>query len=170
MTEQEDRRVVLGRISGLFGVRGWLKVFSGTDPREGIVGYSPWQLCVHGEWRSVEVEAGKRHGKSVVVKLAGIDDRDAAAALLDAEIAITRAQLPKPAAGEIYWADLEGLAVHTEAGEVLGTVDHLFETGANDVLVVKGERERLIPFIRDQVVKVIDLERRVVVVDWDPEF
>ena len=170
MTEQEDRRVVLGRISGLFGVRGWLKVFSGTDPREGIVGYSPWQLRINDEWRSIEVEAGKRHGKNVVVKLAGIDDRDAAAALLDAEIAITRVQLPQPASGEIYWADLEGLAVHTETGEALGTVDHLFETGANDVLVVKGERERLIPFVRDQVVKTVDLERRVIVVDWDPEF
>ncbi|HEX6929377.1 MAG TPA: ribosome maturation factor RimM [Gammaproteobacteria bacterium] len=170
MTEQEDKRVVLGRVSGLFGVRGWVKVFSATDPREGIVGYSPWQLRIKGEWRRFEVEAGKRHGKSVVAKLAGVDDRDAAAALHDAEIAISREQLPKAAAGEIYWADLEGLAVRTGTGQALGNVDHLIETGANDVLVVKGERERLIPFIRGQVVKTVDLKHGVIVVDWDPEF
>lgn len=169
MTE-EDKRVVLGRVSGLFGVRGWVKVFSGTDPREGIIDYSPWQLRVRNEWRSVKVEAGQRQGRNVVVKLSGIDDRDAAAGLLEAEIAVWRSQLPKAQAGEIYWADLEGLAVRTEAGVELGTVDHLLETGANDVLVVKGDRERLIPFIREQVVKDIDFDRRVLVVDWDPDF
>ncbi|HEX7030409.1 MAG TPA: ribosome maturation factor RimM [Gammaproteobacteria bacterium] len=170
MAEREDKRVALGRVSGLFGVRGWVKVFSGTEPREGILDYSPWQLRVRGEWRSVKVEAGKRHGRNVVAKLAGVDDRDAAAALLDAEIAVSRGQLPKAAGDEIYWTDLEGLAVRTEAGVELGTVDHLLETGANDVLVVKGERERLIPFIRDQVVKQVDLDQGVLIVDWDPEF
>jgi 16S rRNA processing protein RimM len=170
MTEEKDNRVVLGRVSGLFGVRGWVKIFSGTDPREGIIEYSPWQLRVRNEWRSVTVEAGQRHGKNVVVKLSGVDDRDAAVALQDAEIAVWRSQLPRARADEIYWADLEGLSVRTEAGIELGTVDHLLETGANDVLVVKGERERLIPFIREQVVKDIDLDRRVLVVDWDPDF
>lgn len=170
MAEQEDKRVVLGRVSGLFGVRGWIKVFSGTDPREGITGYSPWQLRIRDEWRDMKVEAGQRHGNNVVVKLAGIDDRDAAAGLLEAEIAVFRSQLPRAKAEEIYWADLEGLSVRTDAGIELGVVDHLIETGANDVLVLKGERERLIPFIRGQVVKQIDLDRRVLVVDWDPDF
>ena len=170
MADIEDKRVVLGRVSGLFGVRGWLKVFSGTDPREGIIGYSPWQLCIRNEWRSVTIEAGQRHGKNVVVKLAGVDDRDAAAALLDAEIAVWRSQLPTAEAGEIYWADLEGLSVRTVAGVELGTVESLLETGANDVLVVKGDRERLIPFVREQVVKQIDLDGRILVVDWDPDF
>lgn len=170
MAEQEDRRVVLGRVSGLFGVRGWVKVFSGTDPREGILDYSPWQLRVRDSWRDMKVEAGQRHGNNVVVKLSGVDDRDAAAALLEAEIAVWRKQLPRAKDDEIYWTDLEGLSVRTEAGLALGTVDHLLETGANDVLVVKGERERLIPFVRGEVVKQIDLERRVLVVDWDPEF
>lgn len=170
MSDTEDKRVVLGRVSGLFGVRGWLKIFSDTDPREGIVEYNPWQVCVRDEWRSVQVEAGQRHGKNVVVKLAGIDDREAATSLMGAEIAVNRSDLPKPAAGEYYWADLEGLSVRTESGVELGTVGHLVATGANDVLVVKGERERLIPFIKEQVVKDIDLEQQVLVVDWDPEF
>ncbi|HEX7047060.1 MAG TPA: ribosome maturation factor RimM [Gammaproteobacteria bacterium] len=170
MTEHEDKRVVLGRVSGLFGVRGWIKVFSGTEPREAILEYGDWQLHVRDEWRDVKIETGQRHGKNVIAKLAGIDDRDAAAALMDAEIAIWRRELPETEAGEVYWADLEGLQVRTEAGVELGAVDHLLETGANDVLVVKGERERLVPFIRGQVVKQIDLEQGVLVVDWDPDF
>lgn len=170
MSDTEDKRVVLGRISGLFGVRGWLKIFSDTVPREGIVEYNLWQVRVRDEWRSMQVEAGQRHGKNVVVKLAGVDDREAATSLMGAEIAVNRADLPTPAAGEYYWADLEGLAVRTESGIKLGTVDHLVATGANDVLVVKGERERLIPFIKEQVVKAVDLEQQVLVVDWDPEF
>lgn len=170
MADNEDKYVVLGRVSGLFGVRGWIKVFSETEPREGIVRYNPWQLQVRNEWRTVAVEAGQRHGKSVVAKLAGIDDRDAAAALAGATIAILRSQLPAAHADEIYWAELEGMSVRTEAGVEFGMVDHLIETGANDVLVVKGERERLIPFVRDQVVKTIDRDARVLIVDWDPEF
>ena len=170
MTEQAERRVVLGRVSGLFGVRGWVKIYSETDPREGIVSYSPWQLRVRNEWRPVEVESGQRHGKSVIAKLKGIDDRDAAAALIDAEITVSREQLPEAGEDEFYWADLEGLAVRTTEGVELGTVSHLIETGANDVLVVKGERERLVPFIREQVIRTIDLDQGLLVVDWDPEF
>lgn len=170
MADSTDKRVVLGRVSGLFGVRGWVKVFSDTDPREGIVEYSPWQLHVRDEWRSVKVEAGQRHGKNVVVKLEGVDDREKAAALIGTEIAVMRSDLPATEAGEYYWADLEGLSVRTETGVELGTVDHLVATGANDVLVVKGERERLIPFVKEQVVKNIDLDARLLIVDWDPEF
>lgn len=170
MTDQVEKRIVLGRVSGLFGVRGWVKVFSETDPRQGIAAYSPWQLRLQGDWKAIEVESGRRHGKSVIAKLRGIDDREAAAALLDAEIAVWRSQLPAAAEGEFYWADLEGLAVRTAEGVELGAVSHLIETGANDVLVVRGERERLIPFVRGQVVKTVDLERGLVVVDWDPEF
>lgn len=166
----EDRRVVLGRISGLHGVKGWVKIFSHTAPREGIAGYTHWQVRRGSEWHAMEVENGRRHGKNVIVKLAGVNDRDAAAALHDAEIAVWRSQLPPAGKDEIYWADLEGLDVRTIDGIELGTVSHLVETGANDVLVVKGERERLIPFVRDQVVRTIDLEAGILEVDWDPDF
>lgn len=164
------RRVALGQINGLYGVRGWVKVFSHTQPRENILGYSPWQLHLAGEWRELAVETGRTHGKGVIAKLAGIDDRDAAAALHGAEIAVWREQLPPPAAGEFYWADLEGLAVQTLQGTALGTVSHLIETGSNDVLVVDGERERLIPFLMGQTVIRVDVENGLLVVDWDPEF
>jgi len=165
-----DGRVIVGRISGLFGVRGWLKIFSYTESRENIVGYSPWQVNKDGQWRTVKVESGRSHGKGVVVKLIGYDDRDAAATLIGCDIAVTREQMGEPEPGEYSWADLEGLKVVTLDGVELGVVDHLFETGANDVVVVRGERERLLPFVRGNVIKNIDLQRRVMEVDWDPEF
>lgn len=172
----EEQRVELGRISGVFGVKGWVKVYSETKPRENIVNYSPWQVCVRGEWQEMKVLSGKRQGKTVVASLEGIEDRDAAAMLRDAPIAIWRSQLPPPKQGEVYWADLEGLAVRTTDGVELGTISHMVETGSNDVMVVHeavdgGKRkERLVPFIREQVVKEVDIEGGLVTVDWDPEF
>lgn len=166
-----EKLVTLGHVSGLYGVRGWIKVYSDTDPREGILRYSPWYLDRGRGLETWEVEQGRRQGRNVVAKLAGCDDRDAAAELLKATIAVRREQLhDRLAPGEYYWTDLEGLEVVTTGGTSLGRVDHLFETGANDVLVVKGERERLLPYIWDQVVKEVDLDNRRMVVDWDPEF
>lgn len=171
LTDDRDTMVVVGRISGLYGVRGWLRIFSYTDPRENIVDYSPWLVSGADEgWQQVEVAAGRTQGKSVVVKLVGYDDREAAAALLGRDIAIRRKQLGETEPGEYFWADLEGLRVVTSAGVDLGVVDHLFETGANDVVVVRGERERLIPFVQGDVIRRIDLRRGVMEVDWDPEF
>jgi 16S rRNA processing protein RimM len=111
------------------------------------------------------------HGKGVVAKLKGCDDRDAAAALMGMNIAIRREQLPAATEGEYYWADLVGLAVSNLEGVSLGVVEQLLETGANDVLVVvQGDVERLLPFVQGQFVKEVDLTNRRIIVDWDPEF
>ena len=165
-----ENPVFLGRISGLFGVRGWVKIFSETDPRENILGYSPWYLRRRGEWEVREVRTGRRQGKAVIALLQGVDGRDTAAELLGAEIAIPRALLEQPGPGEYYWTDLEGLEVVTVDGRELGIVDRLFETGANDVMVIRGERERLVPFVEPDVVREVDLAHRRLVVDWDPDF
>ena len=166
----DSRRLLVGRISGVFGVKGWVKVYSYTDPRDNIVNYPRWYLKRGGQWQPVELEAGRKHGKAVVAKLEGVDDREAALALRDVDIAIDRAQLEKLGPEEYYWADLIGLRVVTLEGVELGRVERLMETGANDVLVVEGDRERLIPYIRDQVIASIDLEAGEIRVDWDPEF
>lgn len=163
-------RVVLGRIVGLYGVRGWVKVFSHTQPRENIVEYPVWLIRRGEAWQQVPLEAGRRHGKGVIAKLAGVDDRDAAAGLLEAEVAVPREALPPAGSEEYYWADLEGLEVKTRDGVHLGRVSHLLETGANDVLVVRGERERLIPYTPGRAVERVDLESGLITVDWDPEF
>ncbi len=162
--------VVLGRVSGLFGLQGWVRVFSHTEPRQGIAQYHPVFLQQQGEWRPFEIEAGRAHGAGVVLKFVDYDDRDRAATLIQSDIAVRRAQLPPPAPGEYYWADLQGLRVMTLQGVDLGIVDHVFATGANDVLVIKGERERLLPFVKGQVVVEINLEQRLLRVDWDPDF
>jgi len=162
--------VVLGRVSGLFGLQGWVRVYSHTDPREGIARYHPVFLQRQGAWQPFEIEAGRAHGDGVVLKFVGYDDRDRAATLIQSDIAVRRAQLPPPGPGEYYWSDLAGLRVITQEGVDLGTVDQVFATGANDVLVVKGERERLLPFVKGQVVIEIDLEQRLLRVDWDPDF
>ena len=161
-------RVVVGRIAGVFGIHGWVKVVSETDPPEGILGYSPWRLGLDQQsWR---VREGKRHGKGLIVRLEGCADRDQAAELVGREISVPRDQLPPPAPDEFYWIDLEGLTVETVDGVALGVVDHLFATGANDVVVVRGERERLLPFVWGEVIQEVDLEQRRMRVDWDPTF
>lgn len=173
MSAAAERFVVLGRIAGVFGLRGELKVESYTDPREGICDYSPWLLKQGGTGDDppVEraVEEGRPHGKGVVVRLQGVTDIDLARALIGAEVLVPRAALPEPAAGEHYWNDLEGMKVVTVDGVELGEVSHLFETGANDVMVVKGDRERLIPYIPG-VISAVDAASRTIRVDWDPEF
>ena len=148
-----------------------MKVFSFTDPRENILRYSPWILQKNKQTREIKVIGGQRQGNNVVAELEGIADRDTALALMGWQILISKQQLPKTQPGEYYWADLVGLKVETQDGIKLGVVDHLLETGANDVLVVlDGETERLIPFLQQQTVLSIDLDVGLMVVDWDPDF
>ena len=161
-----DTSVTVGRITGLFGVRGWVKVYSYTRPPEAILEYSPWLVQRHGAWQELILATGRRHGHGIVARLDGYDDRERAAGLVGADIYVRLAQLPRLAPGQYYWTQLEGLRVCNVAGEQLGTVSHLFETGANDVMVVKGERERLIPYTA-QVVRRVDLEAKLIEVDWD---
>lgn len=162
--------VLLGRVAGVFGVRGWVKVLSHTEPRAGILAYSSWFIGEGDGWRERRLLDGRPHGKGIVALLEGCGDRDQAALLVGHDIAIGRDRLPRLAQDDYYWSDLEGLEVQTLGGVDLGIISHLFDTGANDVMVVKGERERLIPYLWQQVVKQVDLESGRMLVDWDPDF
>lgn len=164
------RRIPVGRISGVFGIRGWVRVFSYTEPRDNVLQYSPWLVMLPDGPRPFAVRDGHAHGAGVVAALAGVDTREAAATLIGCEFEVERAALGEPAAGQFYWADLEGLAVVTRAGAPLGTVRRLFATGANDVLEVVGARRHLVPFVPGRVVLDVDLPGRTVVVDWDPDW
>jgi 16S rRNA processing protein RimM len=170
MTDRQSRRVVVGKVTALFGVKGWVKLLSWTDPREDIVNYPSWQLKLDGEWRDWEVAEGRPQGKTIIARLKDITDRDQAVMLVGAEIAVRRDQLPPVKPGEYYWDDLIGMEVQLIDGRSLGEVEGMMETGANDVLVVKGERQRLIPFIRDQVVRDVDMDAGLIQVDWDADF
>lgn len=157
----------MGRIVGLFGVRGWVKVFSYTEPREAVLNYEGLLLGQDGKWQAATVAEGQRHGKSVIARLEGIDDRDQAAALVGADIGVSREHMPEPGEGQYYWSDLIGLQVVHLDGTVLGKVDTMLETGAHDVMVVTGEQERLIPFVNDKIVVSVDLGEQRITVDWE---
>jgi 16S rRNA processing protein RimM len=166
---QRDREFVpLGYISGVHGVKGWVKIHSWTRPREAIFDYRPWLL---GQDRHpVAIRQGRRQGKALVAELPGVEDRETARSLVEMEIAVHREQLAQLEAGEFYWSDLVGLEVVTITGVVLGTVERLIETGANDVLIVRGDRERLLPFVMGQYITRVDLEAGRIEVDWYPDF
>lgn len=171
MAKDPARRLIcLGKIVGVWGVAGWLKIHSYTRERTDIVSYRQWRLGDADHSRRFELEAGREQGRGgLVAKLAGLDDRGAAAAEIGSLIQVLPGQLPTLEEGEYFWHQLEGLVVETLDGATLGTVDHLFETGANDVLVVIGERERLIPYIPG-VIREVDLDAGTMRVDWDAEF
>lgn len=164
------RPIVLGRVGAPHGVRGWIRIQSYARPPDSILAFARWLLDTGTGWRPWDLAESRVTNKGLIARLKGCDDRDAALELRNAAIAVERAELPEPPPGEWYWADLQGLAVETVDGTSLGHVDHLLETGANDVLVVRGERERLIPWIADQVIRQVDLERERLVVDWDEDF
>ena len=164
-----DGLVGLGRIDGLFGVRGWVKVYSYTRPREKILTYVPWFVSTPEGWQQMVVEEGRVQGKGIVAKLAGIDDRDQASRLVGAEIGCEATQMSPLKQGEFYWAQLEGLKVVNLSGQELGVVSHLIETGANDVIVVRNGRERCIP-ATPGVLQDVDLAAGLIRVDWDADF
>lgn len=165
-----DRLLVMGHIAGPYGVKGWVRVIPYTDTRDALLDYPTWQLHSGDGWQAVSVLQGKPHGKGLVVQLDGYADRDAAATLSRAEVGVWRSELPATGRDEYYWSDLIGLQVVTLDGTVLGNVDHLIETGANDVLVVRGEQECLVPFIQGQVIKSVELDAGLIRVDWTTDY
>lgn len=170
MDAASSKRITMGRICGVVGLSGWVKVVSYTEPKENILRYTPWLLCLNGIWQPIRLLGGRLQGKGLVAQLENYVDRDAAHKLIGTEVAVYRAQLPPAQAGSYYWTDLIGLEVLNLQGERLGAIESLFETGANDVLVIKGAREYLVPYIKDQVIKEIDLHSGVMRIDWDSEF
>lgn len=167
--------VVLGKIVSVHGVKGEVKVYSFTDPIDNVLHYRRWTLRRDGEIKQVELARGRLQGRVLVAKLKDLDDREVARTYADFEICVPRSELPDLDDGEFYWYQLQGLKVIDQAGQLLGVVDHLFETGANDVMVVKAcagsldDRERLLPYT-DQCVLAIDLATGEMQVDWDADF
>ena len=171
MSAEVERRVLVGRIVGVSGTSGAVKLESWTEPRMQIFRYQPWILKSAGSEREISGCRGREQGKGMIATLPGVADREQATALIGTEIWVLRSALPASKPGEYYWTDLEGMEVSTVEGVSLGRVSHLFATGANDVLVVQdGERERMLPFVLEQYVKQVDLGARRIVVDWDPDF
>lgn len=176
----EPQMVRLGRISGVQGLKGWLKVFSDTQPREKIFEYPQWLLSKGGKIERVHPKAWKPSGKTLIVNLEGVETREQAEMMVGAWIELPTDEMPKLESGEYYWYQLEGLIawIRAEDGseQVIGRVDHLLETGANDVLVVKptessiDDRERLIPWSLEKTIGNVDLESGRIELIWDTEY
>jgi len=182
----QDDMLVVGKITGCYGVKGWVKIHSYTEPRENFLGFGKWVLLRRGVSEPIEFDDGRVQGKGLVAHIAGVDDRNLAEAYSGLEVAVQADSLPALEEGDYYWSQLQGLQVwcrepredgsSTEGGTeervLLGTVDYLIETGANDVLVVKpsagsiDDRERLIPYLPGDVVTRVDLERAEMEVNW----
>ena len=169
--------VTLGKVGAVYGIKGWLKIHSFTDDQEAILDYFPWSLKLGNKIQSVDITDWRKHNNGLVVKVAGIDDRDVAQKLVGSEIFVSEDALSDLPEGEFYWRDLIGMTVVTDKGYDLGQVSDIMETGANDVLVVKanlkdgfGKKERLIPYLMDQVILSVSAEDKQICVDWDPGF
>ena len=169
-SSRNNRWVLVGRIGAAYGIHGWVRVRSFTEPEQNIGRYRPWRLSRGGEVRDVDVVEVKPHGKGLVARLKEVGDRNAAGALTGMDVLVCRDRFDPPADGEYYWDDLIGLQVSTVDGRALGEVVRLLATGANDVLVVRGDRQRLIPFVPGSAVVSVDLDAGRILVDWDPEF
>ena len=167
--DPDERYVVVGRITGVFGVKGWVRVFSYTDPPENILRYGPW-LVGNSSAVTYRVKNGSVHGRGIVAHLDGIDDRDVARTLIGRSIRIPRRKFQQAGKDQYYWSDLLGLEVVNRDGSSLGKVEDVLETGANDVLVVQGDRRRLLPFVTGSVIKSVDMESGRISVDWDADF
>lgn len=169
MDQHKDELICVGHILGAQGIKGWVRIFSNTSPRENIVKYGPWLIEQGDELKSVEV-SGRLQGKNVVACLEGIDNRNEAEALIGCRILIDAVQIPALEDGDYYWSDLIGLKVETLQGEELGVVASLLETGADDVMVVSGDRERLIPFVMNDIVREVDIDEQRMVVNWQLDY
>jgi len=179
MSVESSNLVNVGRITAVYGVKGWVKVHSYTEPQENLFEYHPWFLKTKHGVKKIEIDEARPHGDAFVAHLVGVDDRDVALQYTAADIAIERDLLPELDDGEYYWSQLEGLVVFTQfdgTRQRLGAVSKIMETGANDVLVVTADaesidkRERLIPYVPEQFVLSVDLDNGEMLVDWDPEF
>lgn len=178
MSEPASSQLTAGKITGPHGIKGWVKIHSYTDPEENLFGFGAWSLRRRDTLEKVEFDAWRRQGKGMVAHIAGLDDRTLAESLRGLEIVVEADRLPVLEEGDFYWHQLQGLQVwarepgSTQPRVLLGTVDYLIETGANDVLVVKAsagsidDRERLIPYLPGEVVTRVSLEEGVIEVDW----
>ncbi|HYF98434.1 MAG TPA: ribosome maturation factor RimM [Coxiellaceae bacterium] len=161
--------LILGKVGRTYGIKGWFHLISFAETEANLLQQATWYLKDHNQWQAFELEAQRPHGDGYIAKLKGYDTPEATRLLTNREIGIPRTELLDLPEDEYYWSDLVGLEVYTVEDVHLGKVTQLLATGANDVVCVQGERERMIPYI-DSVIKEVDLEHKRLVVDWDPEF
>ena len=164
-----DKKLLVGKINGFFGLQGWVKVFSFTSPRSNILNYSPWSIKFEDIFQEIDVIKGREQSKTIVAHIKGIDNREDSQKFIGKDVYIDKEQLPELKEGEYYWHELIGFKVINKNQENLGVVNYFVETGANDVLVVRGKKEHWIPYIEPFLLS-IDSQNKEILVDWDKDF
>lgn len=176
MAQASDELIVVGKVSTVYGIQGWVKLYSFTEPMSNLLDYAELFIKRGEQWQPITIAEGRLHGKSLVAALEGVTDREQARALAGCELAVSRSELPDLPEDEFYWHQLEGLRVLTEDRQLLGVVDHMMATGANDVMAVSpcegsiDQNERLLPYVPGVYVKAVNLDDGTILVDWDPAF
>ncbi len=167
--QQDNKKLLIGKINGFFGIKGWVKIFSYTEPKVNILSYQPWWLFEDDSWKSYKILDGREQSKTIVVQLEGVNDRNQSQKFIGRDIYIDKSQLPELTDGQFYWHELTGFHVINLEKVELGKVDYLVDTGANHVLVVKGDKEHWIPYIEPFLVS-IEKDTKKIIVDWDENF
>jgi 16S rRNA processing protein RimM len=168
--ENNTNWVVIGRFGRPHGIKGFVTVHSFTDPRDNILRYTDWHVFLNNKWQAVKLLCVETHNKAIIAQVEGYPERELVARLTNAEIAVEREQLAELEPGEYYWHQLIGMNVINQKGEPFGTVVEILPTGANDVLVVQGEKRHLIPYLPGQYVIDINNSQQLITVDWDLDF
>ncbi len=178
MVDKGSERILLGHITGVSGLKGWVKVHSDTNPRENIVSFEQWWIEQNGVWSQIKVVTGRPQGKTIVAQIEGVSTPEQASRYVGVKIAVDRSDLPELTKDEYYWTDLVGMQVRLVDGTDVGPVDRMFETGANDVVVVTDQRDHertsdkeiLVPWLVPDVIREVNMDDRIITVDWDPDF
>lgn len=166
----QAKYIIIGKFGKAHGVRGWIKIIPSTDPATAILAYKPWYLKVGSNFTLIPIDNIQPKGNKILAHLQNLNDVDTIKYYTNKDIFIERSQLPELSNNEYYWADLEGLKVINQQDITLGTISYLFTSGSSDIMVIDGEKRHLIPFLRPQFVKNIDLKQKIMLVDWDAEF
>lgn len=162
--------IVVGRFGRVHGIKGFITINSYTEPRDNILRYTDWHAFIDQQWQRLELSHIEVTNKHLLVQVAGYQEREQIASLTNKEIGVSKEQLPTLAIGEFYWHQLIGMNVVDQQGSVLGEVVEILATGSNDVLIVKGEKRLLIPYLPGRSVVNVDLHQRQIIVDWDTDF
>ncbi|RUR07062.1 ribosome maturation factor RimM [Legionella sp. km772] len=169
MSTQEDW-VIVGRFGRPHGIKGFITVYSFTEPSDNILSYSDWHVFLNESWQPIKLLSVQVHNKTIVAQIEGFPERESVARLTNIEIAIYKDQLVPLAPGEYYWHQLIGMKVINQQDQIFGQVVEVMPTGSNDVLVVQGEKRHLIPYLPGQFVIEIDAQSSTIIVDWDMDF
>lgn len=161
--------LIIGRFGAKHGVHGWQRLISLTKPLGNILSYNPLFIFIHKQWQKMPKHETMWRGDSLLIRLADCTSPEQAKLYTGIEIGIEKQQLPALTENEYYWSDLEGMEVYHQSGLLFGTVKYLFEAGASDILVVEGERRRMIPFVHGSPIISVDLQQKKIIVDWDPD-